>query len=106
MPASERNYLTLACVLLSACTAVVDGKPTESAPGSAGSTSTEPQTAEPCTGASLIATRVRKITDQHYAQLVRELLPNATVPAVATPGTELALIKDEGKFVVRGPLAS
>ena len=106
MPEVVRIGLTCACVLLSACTAVVDGKPMEPMPGSAGSSSTEPQAAEPCTGSSLIATRVRKITDQQYDRLVRELLPSATVPVVATPGTELALIKDESKFVVRGPLAS
>ena len=59
-----------------------------------------------CTGATLVPARVRKITDEQYARLVTELLPGVTPDKVATPGTELALIKDADEFVVRGPLAS
>ena len=59
-----------------------------------------------CEGATLIPARVRKISDEQYARLVADLLPNVTPDKVATPGTELALIKDADEFVVRGPLAS
>ena len=59
-----------------------------------------------CEGATLIPARVRKISDEQYARLVADLLPGVTPDKVATPGTELALIKDADEFVVRGPLAS
>src|SRR5882672_3839926 len=59
-----------------------------------------------CSGATLVPARVRKITDEQYARLVTDLLPGVTPAKVATPGTELALIKDADEFVVRGPLAS
>ena len=59
-----------------------------------------------CEGATLVPARVRKITDEQYARLVTDLLPGVTPDKVATPGTELALIKDADEFVVRGPLAS
>src|SRR5262245_5438509 len=47
-----------------------------------------------CDGAKLVPARVRKITDEQYARLVTDLLPGVTPDKVATPGTELALIKD------------
>jgi hypothetical protein len=59
-----------------------------------------------CSGATLVPARVRKVTDEQYARLITDLLPGVTPDKVATPGTELALIKDADEFVVRGPLAS
>jgi Protein of unknown function (DUF1592)/Protein of unknown function (DUF1588)/Protein of unknown function (DUF1595)/Protein of unknown function (DUF1585) len=59
-----------------------------------------------CSGATLVPARVRKITDEQYARLVTDLLPGVMPDKVATPGTELALIKDADEFIVRGPLAS
>jgi hypothetical protein len=59
-----------------------------------------------CSGAALVPARVRKITDEQYVKLVSDLLPGVTPGIVATPGTELALIKDADEFVVRGPLAA
>lgn len=108
MPPLARTGLVGLFALASACTAIIDRQTEQSPPasqgtaGTTGGTVTEPQ----CSGASLLPTRVRKITDVQYARLVSDLLPNATVPKVATPGTELALIKDDAKFVVRGPLAA
>src|SRR6187401_2633742 len=106
MPPLERIGLTGLCVLLAACTGVVDGPPGMPPPGSIEGPGSAPITSPPCSDASLLPTRVRKITDVQYSQLISELLPHATIPTVATPGTELALIKDDSKFVVRGPLAA
>jgi hypothetical protein len=109
MPAIERTLLTCGCLLLSACTAVVDSQPMPGAAGSAGSagsSASDPAATEACNTASLIPARVRKITDRQYGRLVQELLPAVSVSPIATPGTELALIQDEAKFVVRGPLAA
>jgi hypothetical protein len=46
------------------------------------------------TGAALVPARVRKLTDAQYAPVIGNLLPQVKLPNVATPGSELSLIKD------------
>jgi len=94
------------CALLAACTGIAEsgtkpqGGPADEQP---------PGSSEPsgqCTGAALVPARVRKLTDAQYARVIGDLLPQVTLPNVATPGSELSLIKDSSEFVVRGPLAA
>ncbi len=54
---------------------------------------------------SFVKTRVRKLTDAHYAAMVRQLLPGIEPEGVTTPGAEGAKRVDEESLLVRGGLA-
>ncbi len=108
--ASSLSRITLVplCALLAACTGEIADSTTNAPTNVAGGPGAEPPavSSEPCSGAALVPTRVRKLTDAQYEQASSQLLPQVTAAKVATPGAELALIKDSREFVVRGPLAA
>lgn len=83
-----------------------DGKPSVDTVGEP--TAGMPPVANPalCAAAALAPARVRKITDEQYANLVSDLFPGVTPLAVVTPGAESTTIKDSDEFVVRSPLVN
>src|SRR3954463_7782706 len=101
---SPRRYFassSLSLALLTAgCTGDIGDDQLDSAQGGPAATGpgavTDPTVGatDACEGATLIPARVRKISDEQYARLVTDLLPGVMPDKVATPGTELALIKD------------
>ncbi len=97
------------CALLAACTGEIGDsgtKPQTSVAGGPATAGESSESGEPCTGAALVPARVRKLTDAQYARVVGDLLPQVRLPNIATPGSELSLIKDSSELVVRGPLAA
>jgi hypothetical protein len=101
-----------ACALLTGCVGDIgdntssDSQEPGASTGPAGMGDPNLGTSDICSGPTLVPSRVRKITDEQYLNLVSDLLPGVMPGMVATPGTELALIKDADEFVVRGPLAA
>src|SRR6187402_1962407 len=107
MPSTlARTTLLSLCALLAACTGQSADRDTKPQANAAGGPPTAGGSSEPCSGAALVPTRVRKLTDAQYARVIGDLLPQVKLPNVATPGSELSLIKDSSELVVRGPLAA